>query len=238
MPRQPHAVVTGASRGFGLAVADALADAGWRVTAVCRSAQPARHDRSTVVGDVTDPATATALAGAIGNDPLDLLVNNAGVSGGSPALLDLRTADLETSFATTVLGPMQIVRGCLPALRAADGALVINVSSRLASLARQAADEYVQATRRTSYGYRITKAAQNMLTIALAQELAGDSIAVWAIHPGTLTTRLGTKLADTAPEDAASALLELLPRRDRSDMRPRFISLDARESPDGADLPW
>ena len=105
-------------------------------------------------------------------------------------------------------------------------------------LTRQAADDYHQAVRQTSYAYRITKAAQNMLTIALAQELAVDAIAVWALHPGTLMTRLGTERADTPPEVAAAALVERVTRRDPTDMRPRFISLDERETDAGDDLPW
>lgn len=238
MSRRPHAVVTGASRGFGLAVTEAFEKAGWRVSTVCRTPQPAHADRTVVIGDVTDPATAAALATAIGDDPLDLVVNNAGLSGGSPTLAAIRTEDFDTSFATNVTGPMQIVRACHPALRAARGGLVVNVSSRLASLGRQVADYYHQAERRTSYAYRITKAAQNMLTIALAQELADDAIAVWALHPGMLTTRLGTERADTPPAVAAAALVDLVTDRDRSDMRPRFISLDERESLEGDDLPW
>ena len=238
MTRRPHAVVTGASRGFGLAVTEAFENAGWRVTVVCRTPPPPNADRAVVIGDVTDPATATALAAVIGDDPLDLVVNNAGVSGGSPTLGAVRTEDVNTSFATNVTGPMYIVRECRPALQAAGGGLVVNVSSRLASLTRQAADDYHQAVRQTSYAYRITKAAQNMLTIALAQELAVDAIAVWALHPGTLMTRLGTERADTPPEVAAAALVERVTRRDPTDMRPRFISLDERETDAGDDLPW
>jgi NAD(P)-dependent dehydrogenase (short-subunit alcohol dehydrogenase family) len=191
-----------------------------------------------VIGDVTDPATAASLASAIGDDPLDLVVNNAGLGGGSPTLATIRTEDLDTSFATNVTGPMYIVRACHPALCAAGGGLVVNVSSRLASIARQAADYYHQAERQTSYAYRITKAAQNMLTVVLAQELRDDAIAVWALHPGTLTTRLGTERADTPPEVAATALVDIVTRRDLADLRPRFISLDARERPGGDDLPW
>lgn len=77
-----------------------------------------------------------------------------------------------------------------------------------------------------------------MLSIALAHELAGENVAVWALHPGRLTTRLGMAGADMSPEDAATDAVRLIARRDHADLRPRFISLDPRECPDGGDLPW
>lgn len=234
----PHAVVTGATRGFGLAVTDALLDAGFRVTTIGRSPQPDRERRRDVVGDVTDRVTIDRLAHVLGDAPLDLLVNNAGMTGGRHELDHVQRADMERSFATNVVAPLEIVRACRPNLAQAHGALVVNVTSRLASVTRQAADHYRQADRATSYGYRITKAAQNMLSTALAHELAAERIAVWAVHPGRLTTRLGSAQADTPPDVAAAALLSLIGGRDPTDLRPRFISLDSRETPGGGDLPW
>ena len=76
-----------------------------------------------------------------------------------------------------------------------------------------------------------------MLTIALAQELAAMDVAVWALHPGRLTTRLGSIEADTSPHEAATRLVELIAARDPQDLRPRFRSLDDREA-GGGDIPW
>lgn len=231
-------MVTGASRGFGRALSDALEAAGWRVTAICRSDDSSRPSRATIVGDVRDPETSRALAERIADAPLELVVNNAGILGGSPLLASVDVADVEATFATSVIGPLQIVRAVRTNLAAADGALIVNVGSRLASLSRQAADHYGQASLGTSYGNRIAKAAQNMLGIALAQELASERIAVWAVHPGRLTTRMGSAAADTTPEDAARRAVELVTARDRDDLRTRFISLDLRETTGGHDIPW
>jgi NAD(P)-dependent dehydrogenase (short-subunit alcohol dehydrogenase family) len=80
------------------------------------------------------------------------------------------------------VGPLRMVQGVLPNLLAAAPApLVINVSSRLGSLAGQAAGDFAGLDSR--YAYRMSKAAQNMLTVAAAQELAGW-VRCWAVHPG------------------------------------------------------
>lgn len=230
------AVVTGTGQGFGAALAAALVGRGWTVIAVSRSPHPTPAGVAVVVGDVTDEATATAVGAELDGRPLDLLVNNAGRSGGARTLDDIDAGDLRVSFATNVEAPIWLTRALAANLVAARG-LVVNVSSRLASLSRQAVDHYDQGERRTSYGYRITKAAQNMLTVALAAELGPRGVATWALHPGRLRTRLGSASADTSPADAAARFVTLVDRRDVDDVLPRFVTLDPRESADGQ-LPW
>ena len=115
----------------------------------------------------------------------------------------------------------------LPALEQASAPLVINVSSRLGSLSRQAAGNY--AAMGTSYAYRVSKGALNMLTIALANEL-GQTIRCWAVHPGKLLTEMGAPEASKLPATAAAQLLELV---ESGDPRPlRFCSLGE------ADINW
>ncbi|MFK0073039.1 SDR family NAD(P)-dependent oxidoreductase [Arthrobacter woluwensis] len=223
------AVVSGTGRGFGRAIAEELLDAGWSVIGLERQpgagSQPRagltvlRHD---VRADVTDD-----LVAAIGDRPVDLLVNNAaqGAPGGG-----VRHADPDLVLASldvAVAGPMRLVAALLPSLRKAPAPVIVNVSSRLGSVTAQARGDFDGFG--TSYAYRISKAAQNMLTISLAQELS-PGIRVLAVHPGRLTTGMGRAGADKDPAVAARELLALVDEEDRRS--PRFCSLGE------ADLEW
>ena len=189
----PHsAPITGAGSGLGLALAVALVARGSTVLGLVRRQESAAAllaataDRAAAVqGDVTEPAIEDAIAAALARHrkPLDLLVNNAGAMAVGLHLgraLDpaevLRLIDLHCN------GALRCTRAALPALRLAERAMVVNVSSRLASLTRVSAGDFDAL--RISYAMRISKAALNMATICLARELAADGIAVHCVHPG------------------------------------------------------
>jgi NAD(P)-dependent dehydrogenase (short-subunit alcohol dehydrogenase family) len=221
--------VTGGSRGFGLEVVLALLAKGWDVVSLARN-RSTELDRiphvTQIEGDigVLDPAE---LKATIGDRPLDLLVNNAGVGGTGMHLEALAREELELAFSVNVLGPAQVTASLLPNLTLGEHPLVINISSRLASLNRQAAGEYRHVA--TSYAYRITKAAQNMLSVCIAAEF-GDSIRVWAVHPGRLRTALAGPDAEGDPADAAKRLVSLVEQDSETQLT--YIALD--EGP----LPW
>ncbi|MGI5237560.1 SDR family NAD(P)-dependent oxidoreductase [Dactylosporangium sp. CA-139066] len=220
------AVVTGAGRGLGLALAECLASRGWEVVACVRGTFSPRDGIRPVLQDVRDPV-GPALLDAVAGRPLDALVNNAGVGAPGVPLASCDPQSIVNAVDVNVAGPLRLAQALLPALVAAPSPLIVNVSSRLGSLSAQAAGAF--AGRSTSYAYRISKAAQNMLTIALAQELAGR-VRCWAVHPGALTTTMGTADATTAPSEAAARLADLLDSPDPTS--PRYISLD------GPDLTW
>ena len=104
----------------------------------------------------------------------------------------LRLVDLHCS------GALRCTRAALPALRLAERAMVVNVSSRLASLTRVSAGDFDAL--RISYAMRISKAALNMATVCLARELAADGIAVHCVHPGRIRTRMASADADIEPD--------------------------------------
>jgi NAD(P)-dependent dehydrogenase (short-subunit alcohol dehydrogenase family) len=227
--RTPLAVVTGASKGFGLAVALGLSAKGWGVITIARSRTPAL-DRtagvSQVQGDIANMDLAQLMA-IVGDRPVDLLVNNAGVGGTSTELGSLDRQELELAFSVNVVGPARVTASLLPNLTMAERPLVINISSRLASLHRQATGEYRHLP--TSYAYRITKAAQNMLSVCMAGEF-GDAIRVWAVHPGRLRTALAGPDADADPAEAAGRLVSLIEEDSQTPLA--YLALD--EGP----LPW
>ncbi|MFI6848125.1 SDR family NAD(P)-dependent oxidoreductase [Kitasatospora sp. NPDC050467] len=220
---QPVAVITGASRGLGLALARALAADGWQlvVTARDRAALAAAEAELAAVTKVTAPAgsvvdddhrarlaeAAAALGGAT------LLVNNAGTLNGSdaggeplPRLADVPLPDLLEMFEVNALAPIALTQVLLPQLRAHSGAL-LNISS----------DAAVEAYEGWG-GYGASKAALDHASAVLARE--EPQLHVWAVDPGTMRTRMYQEAcpgedisAEPLPEAVAPALLGLL--RDR-----------------------
>src|SRR3954463_16129568 len=130
----PTAILTGASRGLGLALARALAERGWRLVIDARVSGPlaeaaaelARHtDVAALAGDIADPEHRAALIAAAG-DRIDLIVNNASVLGPSPqpALADYPLDALEHVYRVNVLAPLALIQ-----LALAHKPTIINVTS-------------------------------------------------------------------------------------------------------------
>jgi NAD(P)-dependent dehydrogenase (short-subunit alcohol dehydrogenase family) len=203
------ALITGASRGLGLALATALAGKGWELVLDARDentlTRAAAGLGQAIAGDVADPAHRTSLLAAC--DGLDLLVNNASTLGVTPlpALAGYPLDALEEAFAVNTLGPLALIQGALPALRERRGA-IINISS-------DAAQEPYEGWG----GYGATKAALDQLSNVLAAE--EPSVAVWSVDPGEMRTEMLAAAGEDAaaaprPEDVAvPALLRLLAER-------------------------
>ena len=131
---QPTALITGAGRGLGLALARSLLSSGWRVVVDARRTAhlaAALPGAVVVPGDVTEPAHREALAAAAGGlGRLDLLVNNASDLGPSPLprLADVPLAAVRRVYETNVLAPLALTQAFLPLLRDSRGT-VLNISS-------------------------------------------------------------------------------------------------------------
>jgi NAD(P)-dependent dehydrogenase (short-subunit alcohol dehydrogenase family) len=206
------ALVTGGSRGFGLALAHALVDDGWTVVVDGRDEPNLRlAERSVpglivVPGNVEDPAHRRALADTVSaRGPLQLLVNNASSLGPSPLpdLLDLAPDALSALLEVNVVAPLALVQELAPQL--GPDAVVVDVSS----------DAAVEAYPGWG-GYGASKAALDQLTRVLAVERPG--LRVYAFDPGDMRTGMhqaaypGEDISDRPlPETVAvPALLRLL----------------------------
>jgi NAD(P)-dependent dehydrogenase (short-subunit alcohol dehydrogenase family) len=224
------AIVTGASRGLGYALASGLAEVGWRLVIDARGGAAlatATEDlarRTEVValpGDITDPAHRAELvsaaqrlasAGADARDRgFDLLVNNAGILGPSPQppLADYPLQSLRDVYEANVFAPLALTQLALPALRASGGA-IINVTSDAA------AEPYPGWG-----GYGSAKAALEQASRVLAEE--EQAIRVWCVDPGDLRTQMhqeafpGEDIGDRPlPETAVPAFLRLIGARPAS----------------------
>jgi NAD(P)-dependent dehydrogenase (short-subunit alcohol dehydrogenase family) len=232
------ALVTGAGRGYGLELCRGLAARGAHVFGTVRDdegaaafAEATGGSCTTIRADVTDEAAGAAIAAALAarDQPLDLLVNNAGVMTTGARIEEVRIADVDHLLRVHVHGPIRCTQAAVPWLRRSPNGAIVNVTSRLGSIARVAGGAYDHL--RISYAMRISKAAQNMLTACLHRELAADGIAVYAVHPGRLRTRMGSADADVEAGEAAARLLAWLERN-------RDEKLVAYVEPDRDELPW
>ncbi|WP_405139388.1 SDR family NAD(P)-dependent oxidoreductase [Nocardia sp. NBC_01388] len=213
MTKNRRALITGASAGFGRAVALALAEQGWELILTARGGDALDKVRAAtgarvVVGDIADPARRDELAAALGSAPLDLLINNASALGPSPLPpLDRYPIDeLAAVLNTNVVAPLAVLQCALPAVRAADGT-VVNISS----------DAAVGAYPGWG-GYGASKAALDQLTAVLAAE--NPDLRIYAFDPGDMRTAMhqaafpGTDISDRPePETVVPALLHLLGTR-------------------------
>jgi NAD(P)-dependent dehydrogenase (short-subunit alcohol dehydrogenase family) len=206
------AIITGASRGLGLALARALADRGWRLVIDARGAPAleaarrelaSRTDVTALVGDVADERHRRALVSAAG-DRIDALVNNASVLGLSPQppLASHPLDVLEEILRVNTLAPLALIQAALPVMP--DGARIVNVTS----------DAAVEAYEGWG-GYGSSKAALEQLTGVLAVE--HPDLAVYAFDPGDMNTAMhqaafpGEDISDRPPpEDSVPGLLALL----------------------------
>ncbi|MFE7119709.1 SDR family NAD(P)-dependent oxidoreductase [Streptomyces sp. NPDC057654] len=243
----PVAIITGASKGLGRALAAALAGRGWDLVLDARSAGPLREAAAALEkeeqaaagggrvvalpGDVTDARhRADLVAAARGLGGLDLLVNNASALGAEPLVsLESHPLDgLRAALETNVVAALGLVQQALPLLRAAPGGgAVIGVSS----------DAAVEAYG-TWGGYGASKAALEQLSAVLAVE--EEALRVWWVDPGDMRTDLyaaaepGEDLAGRAlPEEVAPAFLRLLDERPGSGRYEAAALLAAGPAGDG-----
>jgi NAD(P)-dependent dehydrogenase (short-subunit alcohol dehydrogenase family) len=204
-----NAVVTAGHVGLGLETTRALSKAGATVTVGARSPESAASALAgierveTAKLDLLDPASIDAFAARYldSGRPLHILINNAGIMGGE-LVRDAR--GYESQFATNHLGHFQLTLGLLPALRAAQGARVVNVSSGGHQLCDIRWDDPHFSTGYDGMlGYGQSKTANVLFAVELDRRWADEGIRGYAVHPGIA---FGTSLAPWITEDQLRAM--------------------------------
>jgi NAD(P)-dependent dehydrogenase (short-subunit alcohol dehydrogenase family) len=209
MPVMPVGIVTGASRGLGLALARALDARGWRLVVDARGGESLAEATAglsgvtAIAGDVADPGHRHALVDAAGGE-IDLIANNASLLGPSPqpALAEYPLDELRRVYEANVFAPLALVQLALPKLT--SGAAILDVTS-------DAAGEPYEGWG----GYGSSKAALEQLTAILGAEHPG--LRVYAVDPGDMRTQMqqeafpGEDISDRPPpEDSVPGLLALI----------------------------
>ncbi|MEU7868805.1 SDR family NAD(P)-dependent oxidoreductase [Dactylosporangium sp. NPDC049140] len=212
MTESKVALVTGANKGIGYEIAAGLGALGFRVGVGARDAErladalaklhAAGVDAFEVPLDVTSDASVSAAAASLSR--LDVLVNNAGVTGGMPQQPTLADLDaIRRAVETNVVGVVRVTNAFLPLLRESPAPRIVNMSSSVGSLTRQAAGDMGPL----SVAYAPSKSFLNAVTLQYAKELHDTAVLVNAGCPGYCATDLnGFRGVRTAAQGAAIAI--------------------------------
>ena len=233
--QDPTALITGANRGIGLELARQYAARGWHVIATAR--QPAQAVALLEIAaahpwlvieplDVTDAAAVAALAAKYRGVPIDLLINNAGITGPRGQALGRLDYDACRSvFETNTIAPLRIAEAFLPGVAASTQKKIVAISSSEASI--------TQVNSPRAYWYRSSKAALNMLMRNLAFDVKARGVTVALLNPGPVDTDMmkGVQMPLQRPADAVAKLIAIIERLDPADTG-RFWD------PQGGELPW
>ncbi len=190
-------LVTGANRGIGLELCRCLQARGETVIAVCRQNSPKLDGLGVqvVTGiDVGSDAAVASLANNLQGVNIDVLINNAGVLA-TDSLENLNLEGMRRQFEINSLGPLRVTAALLPQIP--PGGKVAIITSRMGSIADNTSGGY--------YGYRMSKAAANMVGMSLARDLKYRQIAVAVLHPGLVNT--GMTNTGIPPAQAAAGLI-------------------------------
>ncbi|MWA06160.1 SDR family NAD(P)-dependent oxidoreductase [Actinomadura sp. LD22] len=218
MTETKTALVTGANKGIGYEIAAGLGALGWSVGVGSRDAgrgeaavaklRAAGIDAFGVPIDVTDDASVTAAAGLLEERGLDVLVNNAAITGGMPQEpTKVDPATVRTVVETNVLGVIRVTNAMLPLLRRSPSPRIVNMSSTVGSLTRQTTPG--AETGPISAAYAASKTFLNAVTIQYAKELVGTDILINAGCPGFCATDLNGFRGVRTPEQGAAIAIHL-----------------------------
>jgi NAD(P)-dependent dehydrogenase (short-subunit alcohol dehydrogenase family) len=224
-------LITGANRGIGLEFATQYAADGAEVIACCRAPEraealnalvgSARNVRVATL-DVSDPKSVASLKNDLGEMPIDILINNAGVGGSRERARGIIDAEgWLRIFAVNSIAPVTIAAAFHDNLKAGRDKKLVTITSQLGSIAGVGG----------AYPYSASKAAVNSFTHGLSKEWARDGILVGIFHPGWVKTDMGGQSAPVTPAQSVTGL------------RARIAELSAATSGSfrdytGREIPW
>ena len=223
-------LITGANRGIGLELVRHYAADGARVMACCRNPQSAEALRDVISEsdgrvtvhqlDVTSAEAVQALKNELDETPIDILINNAGVSAGHTGEVDYDV--WEEAFRVNSIAPYRVSTAFRTNLAAGIDKKLATISSQLGSIANNSGGYTA---------YRASKTAVNQVMKGLSHEYRGDGIAVILLHPGWVRTDMGGPQAPVSPEESAAGLKRVIEALSL-DSTGKFIDFQGRE------LPW
>ncbi len=206
-------LVTGANRGLGLEFTTKLAERGDEVIATCRSIAAAKElqelaERSggkvrLFEMDVATPADNQKLAAFLEGQSVDVLINNAGHYSKDNGPFETIDFDgIMKDFAINAMGSLRVTQAALPAIRRGGLKKVINISSKMGSIADNSGGG--------AYAYRMSKTALNMGSRSLAQDLKPEGITVLTVHPGWVLTDMGGPNALVDANESINGLIKVI----------------------------
>jgi NAD(P)-dependent dehydrogenase (short-subunit alcohol dehydrogenase family) len=221
-------LVTGANRGLGLEFAKQYRIAGWNVIGTARDPGAAKELKALGVRveelDVAVPSSVEALAERLKDQPIDLLINNAGVSSvEAKSLKDVDLDEYERVMRVNAIGPVRVTQALLPSLRAGKGKQVVGISSQLGSIEGNTFGGF--------YAYRESKAALVMFQRTLAADLKDEGFVCIAMSPGWVKTDMGGPDAPLTPEESIRGMRKVIDGLKPEDAGKHWLY-------DGTLVPW
>lgn len=177
-----HVVITGASSGIGLALVELYRQKGCKVTALVRQASPELESTGADIFegiDIQNNSVQAAIRQVLGDDQVDVLINNAGMWG-DEVIGQLDYEGMTTQWQVNALGALRVTEAVLPNM--GQGSRIALITSRMGSIEDNGSGG--------RYGYRMSKAALNAAGKSLAIDLKGRGISVAVLHPGFVSTRM------------------------------------------------
>jgi NAD(P)-dependent dehydrogenase (short-subunit alcohol dehydrogenase family) len=221
-------VITGASRGLGLEFVRQYAAEGERIIAACRHPESAvalrsvKGDIKLVPLDVADAGSIHALSDIIG-EPIDVLINNAGVYGKAQTLGKMDYAGWEDVLRINTIGPMHLTDALLPRIVAGKRKLVVGITSLMGSIDDNSSGGY--------YAYRSSKAGLNAVFKSLSIDLRPHGVTAVVLHPGWVKTDMGGTGAPLEPLESVSGMRAVIAKLGPKESG-RFYDYRGKE------LPW
>ena len=226
----PSVLITGANRGLGLEFTRQYAADGWRVFAACRDPAGAR-DLAAVEGDVSaetldvdDGPQVAALANKLSGQPIDVLINNAGIYGPKGVTRDTVVYDAWGQvFRTNAMSPLAVSAAFAANVAQGGQKKIITLSSIMGSIAENdSSGDFI---------YRSSKAAVNAVMKSLAGDLKSEGITVVVLHPGWVRTDMGGPDASIEAPESVTGMRAVIAGLKESDSG-RFLNYD------GTKIPW
>ncbi len=225
-------LITGANRGIGFALTRHAANRGHTVIGTARDPGKAA-DLQAIPGvrverlDADSDESAKALARSLAGVPIDILINNAGVSPDHSK--DLATFDPEAYLAclrTNSIGPLLVTRALLPNVEASERRLIVQISSIMGSITNAVSQNW-----QGNLAYHSSKTALNMANTLISNQLREKDIACVVLHPGWVQTDMGGANAHLTPDQSVTAILDTVEKLTAKDAG-AFLNYD------GTPLPW
>jgi len=221
-------LITGSARGIGFELAKQYAEAGHRVLATCRNPDKAENLKAVAAAskglatvhrmDVSNMDSVRAAATEIGDIPIDIIINNAGVWGGLAGQV-LDSMDYDNwfyEFSTMAMGPFRVVQTFLKNVLGGQQKKIFTITSQTS------AHSYKKVA---GYSYSSSKAASNRIMTMLSRDLHDRGVTVCLMHPGWVRTEMAGKVADIEPHESAAGIIRVIAEASLADSG-KFLKYD------------
>ena len=220
--------ITGANRGIGLALAQHFGNLGFEVIGTARNPDKAAELKASgaqlVQLDVTDQASVDAMAKKLAGQPIDILINNAGVKGkDSKDMASVDVDNIEWILNVNTLGPVRVMKALFPNVQSGQRKTIVNISSTMGSIERN--------TWGCCAGYRASKTALNSINKTFAVDLGEQGVTFVVMHPGYVQTDMNDGGGNITTDQSAAGLMDVITGLDASD-NGKFYDWQGKE------LPW